>query len=391
MGNKQKAVLLFFDGESVSYVRFPRFFPNFEIVGASAPAGFGISGCDAGTVDGGPPVGIAVTEDIDALISASNTVIFCPTRQDIQFDRHIVPLLKKAVSLSKNIIYQMPLDDNEAAVVQEICGSREYHFSEQSAVLKDIELIGRPCFFYSSKEEVSGDELPPQNRLYDIETPLVLVAGAGERSGKLDVQYALRDEFQKLGYAVSQISSRWNDPVAGIHPFPGFMRSREFPEEEKVFKFNRFIKTIEEREEPEIIICGVPGGLKPLNEVFPNRFGILLFEVCRAISPDFSIFSMYYDTYDPGFFDELKKELLYSLGIRDVVFNISPCKANWDNMGYENQLNFLTLDYSFVTRQMEKVGVQGVSAFNCLDKRNAYQLANYIIEELSQFADVEAF
>lgn len=59
--------------------------------------------------------------------------------------------------------------------------------------------------------------------MYDINTPVIMVAGMHELTHKFKIQLEIRQYFQELGYSVSHISSKKIGAVLGAHSFPQFM------------------------------------------------------------------------------------------------------------------------------------------------------------------------
>ena len=148
-------------------------------------------------------------------------------------------------------------------------------------------------------------------KLYDIYTPVINVAGIGERTDKFILQLAVKDYLERQGYHVILVSSRDNSMyLDNVYALPAFMNGL-IPPEYKIILYNNFIKKIEEEEKPEVIITGIPGEIMPISKVQPGHFGIHAFQILNAVNPDFLIMSLYGNEISGKYVKELKQIMKY--------------------------------------------------------------------------------
>lgn len=160
-----------------------------------------------------------------------------------------------------------------------------------------------------SEQYMNVDTIPA--KLYDIYTPIISVAGIGERTDKFLLQLAVKDYLEKQGYHVILVSSRDNSMyLDNVYALPVFM-NEVISSEYKIFLYNHFIKKIEEEEKPEVIIIGIPGEIMPISKVQPGHFGIHAFQILNAVNPDFLIMSLYGNEISGKYVKELKQIMKY--------------------------------------------------------------------------------
>lgn len=148
-------------------------------------------------------------------------------------------------------------------------------------------------------------------KLYDIYTPIIDIAGIGEKTDKFLLQLAVKDYLERQGYHTILVSSRDNSLyLDNVYSLPVFMNGG-IPPEYKIILYNHFIKKIEEEEKPEVIIIGIPGEIMPISKVQPGHFGIHAFQILNAVNPDFLIMSLYGNEISGKYVKELKQIMKY--------------------------------------------------------------------------------
>lgn len=99
--------------------------------------------------------------------------------------------------------------------------------------------------------------------MYDISTPIITVAGMGEKTNKMELQMDLVISLQKDKYKVVWVSSRNEALLYNGQKFPTFMYDEGVSEKKKILMYNHYLKWIEQSEKPDVILIGIPGGIMP--------------------------------------------------------------------------------------------------------------------------------
>jgi len=160
------------------------------------------------------------------------------------------------------------------------------------------------------------------DKLLEIETPVISVFAQGMRTDQLAVELSLREFFLGLGYKVSQVGACEAGQFFGFPCMPQFMHE---PSDayHKILDFNTHVKDIEEREQPEVMILGVPGAIMKFGDRDLQGLGILPFIVANAVPSDEAILCTYYAKYEDAYYEELDHFFQYRLGCHLRFINIA--------------------------------------------------------------------
>lgn len=159
--------------------------------------------------------------------------------------------------------------------------------------------------------------------ILEINVPVVGIMGMWDSTDKFEVSLALRENFIKDGYKVSQIGSRNYCEIMDFHSFPRFMLDPTEGEEDKIYRFNRYLKQLVDEELPDVILITIPGGTQQLNNKFPNRFGILPFLVSKAVAFDALLLCTFYEPNAGELFELISTSFKYKYGCEADGFHMS--------------------------------------------------------------------
>ena len=370
---KNKKVLVYpYDSEFSPILRNKDMFSGYDVIGLVSPGGWGMSGKDAGIADDGDKLNLIVSNDFDDMLPLCDSVFFSEAVLPLDFDRYILPKVIKGAEQGKEILFFRKMEKKHRATLEEVCVKNNVGFMSYDNY---------------------GDVNFAQNEfdvLHKINTPIIFVAGVYERTQKFEIQLSLRERLSSMGYKVSQVGSRGYCELLGFHSFPKFMYSSSVGEEKKIFQFNNYIKSIETNENPDVIIIGIPGGVMRLNDTFTSRFGILAYEVSQAVTPDAAILSTLYEDFNPEYFQKLTTSIKYKLGIDISCYNLSNLQFDWSESKDNNKEYYLSLESSFIDQKKVNYDKLETPIFNILNKEDKSKIANYLIDILSYFGEIES-
>ena len=311
-------------------------FPNFEIVEAVSPNGWGYVGKDAGSKIG-VETGVLVKHEQEIDFNRIEKMFLMPSIIPLE-DKHFQAMIDKAHSLNIDIV-DMRCNGND------VCLKRN--------------------------EELYGTEIKK------IDKPVILVIGTGDRTNKFDIQLIIRECFNKTGYTVSQIGTKGYCEYLGFHSFPNFMYSN-LPVTDRIIGFNHYIYEISKSESADAIIIGVPGGLMPYSEKYNNDFGYLNFMVSNAITPDYVILATTYVDYNKDYISAIIESLRYKYEYDvDAVF-IGNSSINWDVTETLDTLTHVTLDKDYIDEEVKKCDAYSVYELDSI-KRFGEQLISTLV------------
>lgn len=369
---KQRVAIYPFDHEFLPLVRNNPQENRWQFTHLISPAGWGFAGKDAGELDQGSEVGIEVSDNLEKTFDFVDTVLFAQSVRAIDKEKEILPKLEMAIKNKKNIICTVDLSSKQCLQYQSMCASEGCSFNYYNNNL-------------FNKSEIK-DFLHQELVLRDISSSVVMVFGITNNMGKLDSQLALQQFFKEQGYKTSLISSKSYGSLLNTHPAPGFLFCNDFSETEKVLLFNQYVKQIEIKEKPDVIIIGVPGGLFPLKKQDTANFGILPFIMSRSAQPDASIVCTYAEGYSKQYFDELNPVLdnRFSMGL--VGYSINNVTIDFATASPADLPRFIHINEELVSRRIPNEVKDFV-----FSKGEQEQLFAKVLTKLHDYGEVEAF
>lgn len=252
-----KNILIYpYDGENYPYFKFLKW----EKCHLISPPGWGYVG---NSVEIDENI-FKISADFETKVKDSDIVWFVNSRWDLDYDKYIYPRILLANQLKKKIIITRVLTE------------------EQKNILKKIITCDRLNMY----EEVH--EVETNNIMYPINSPIVCIAGANEYCNIIDIQMYIHQSMLSSGYNIVSVVPEKEGVVLGLPVFPSFM-SAEISEQRKIVQFNHYIKNIEEKYHPELIVVGIPGALYKVNNYYLGNMGITAYEVAQATPPDYVI------------------------------------------------------------------------------------------------------
>lgn len=156
-----------------------------------------------------------------------------------------------------------------------------------------------------------------------IDVPVVFVAGITHYTEKFHVQLALRKRLLDYGYKVSQIGSKQYSGLFGFHSFPSFM-VEPMDNTERILLFRKYVKYIEQKEQPDIVVIGIPGGIMAVNKKHHFDYGMTAYMISQAVEPDYVIMSMLYGkNYTEDQLEEINQTCRYKFNFEINSFHLS--------------------------------------------------------------------
>ncbi len=353
------------------YGRLSKFYDEIRLV---APAGWGMTGKDAGRADNGIHIGLTVKSDFQNELINCDTVIFCDYSLPLDFEKHIYTKVIQSICQKKNIVYLLPIDSDSEQKFRTLCRYDGVTFT---------------CFRNEySKNFLEDCKNEPPFTIKTIDVPVIFVLGVGERTNKFDIQLALRNYYLENGYKVSQVGTRSYCEWAGFHSFPDFMINKSLSETQKVVYFNNFIKSIEKAEKPDVFIIGVPGGIISLSEIFYQDFGMLAYQVSCAVKPDICVLSLYYDKYKQDLLEYVNTSVSYRFGLEVDYLNVANVKIDMPISIEKRKLNYLSIDTYRCEEIKAILNTPDKPIFNILNTEDAKKLSDFTKSKLEEYSEI---
>lgn len=333
-----------------------------EITALVSPKGWGLVG---NTYDNGR---LHVASDFKNIPSDIDILLIPGFEQFPFFEDKAVERILEVVSQFKRVI--------------------SYHkFSKKNEELLRMTLHNNFCL-YETFPDTTGFKIEPtyaSERILPINTPILAIAEMLDGTDAFEVGLALRAEFTNMGYKVVQIGSRPYCDVVGGNQIPNFMRYTTLSEVEKVFQFNRYVKYLSEKEDPDLIILNVPDAIQSYDEKHTVGFGILPYLIFKAVRVDFLIVCSIFYQDSPEIFEIINQACTYKFDTSVGLFHMSGLRFDIEKMERSKILYGEYLDSDTVDKYIEKSREKyKIPIMNLKNNANISAACELVIESLSK-------
>ncbi len=321
-----------------------------------APKGFGMEGEDVSVCDGGNPLNIKISSDYDVNIIQADAAFFGYIEANISVESY-KEKIRKAIVLKKRVFITKELME----------------FLGDTDEFGPVELID-----YTNSKQEDGLTLS----LLSIPVPVIMIVGVGDRCDKFSIQVKLGNCFSVQGYRVLNCGTKDFSKLFGIEALPQFL-FEPMDNGMKIRQFNSYIYNSVMKDNPEVVIIGVPGGIMQVNPYEFSEFGELAFIISNAIKSDISILSLYSQELNQDFLDHLIKLCRYKLNYQVNYINI----ANTDFLisPEEKECQYTTVPSAHIIDNIIKTfHYEDAFLFNALDDISMREACNRILCELEE-------
>nr|WP_162990789.1 hypothetical protein [Maliibacterium massiliense] len=142
-------------------------------------------------------------------------------------------------------------------------------------------------------ERVIGTNLY-NNTIHRIPVPVLAVMGIDECCDKFALQLSIKEYLDAANFKALFICSNPLGALFDMYTIPLFMFERELSFEQKIFGFNQYVFDLYEKEKPDVVIIGIPGGIMALIEDEYNHFFEMAYLITNAVQFDGGFLNVYY-------------------------------------------------------------------------------------------------
>lgn len=133
-----------------------------------------------------------------------------------------------------------------------------------------------------------------EKRIYHISTPIIVIAGMGESSGKSECQLELKAYMDSKGYKAGWFCSDSLAGLMGMTTLPEFLFADNISFPEKVRLLNRYIYDYCAMRNPDVVIINIPGALISVSSLDASYFSEIPLIISAALQVDCGIFTLYH-------------------------------------------------------------------------------------------------
>ncbi len=355
----EKVLIYPYDIESYVLVKYSHLLVNLQISKVVSLQGWGYVGS---YINIGKDV-LEIGADFEEAMEECSVVWFVKSKREIDFEKFIFPLYKKAVLRNKKIIFTCEVEEASKKQILLLAGNKNVYF---------------PNSAYNIEEQIIFHS--------EIDVPIVLVAGTTPYTDKFNTQLVLYNNLKKLGYKVLLIGTKEYTQFFGGQIFPEFLFENNIESSQKVILLNNYVNNMVEHVKPDIVIAGVPGGIIPVTEHIPIDYGVLGFQMGQALRPDCIVLNLMANNYSKGEIDDIGKEAIRILNSNKVFYTVTDKLIDLKDTEKNKMIQYVSLDESYVLQKIkdydEKVFFHG-------SKNNMEQLVEYIINYLAEDIEIQ--
>ena len=333
MNIKKKLLISPLDINTTPIVRYRDLLQNYTLVGAVAPTGWGYENKDVNFIDGGQETAFTVNNDFEEKIKECDSVLFNFSNHGTNLSKYLKPQIELASNMGKEVL------------ISDSCNSENKKNIEEFKNLNNVTILNNI---------VSMEKTTVYKELFNINTPIVLVVGLGERCNKFETQLSVKEYFEQSGYNVCLIGSKGYSKLFDSEVIPSFLFDNQYDIEEKIYLFNHYVKELERTKAPDVFVIGIPGGIMPFNQKETNHFGVLSYIASNAFRADAVVMNLYFDFYTDEYFKEMYSYCKYKYDFNVICHVIANTKYDLNLENIEEYLTFLSLDSRFTVSNISE-------------------------------------
>lgn len=368
MNNKEYKVAVFpYDYETFPVLKYQSELEKFEIVSVLSMKGWGLIGKRALEIGKDYADDDLIVEDpFDVCDIKQFDVLWVVESEHKLEHKYLYECIKLMAKSNKKIFVSRRLTEKQKEKIREICESSN-----------------TTIWIPNEEDEVffDGDE-----QIYNLDTPVIAVTGIGEKTNKMELQLEIYSRLKRDGYNVCWISSRNEAVLFGGQAFPQFILKNTMSEKNKILTYNHYLKLLEQENTPDIFLIGVPGSIMPITKKHVDNFGIAAYEIFNAVTPDFMILSLYYNSgFRSKYFEQLDNLVKYKFNVEIDCYNISNVSQDTYSMGDISPIEYILWENEELAKNIQAMEFGEKALFNRKIYGDMYQ---NIIGKLSDYDEL---
>lgn len=336
MGKFSICAVPFSVGDIPVIVNLTKFKPEYIVDSVVAPTGLGLEGRDIAAIENRDELGYTVTSNLKDSIRSSDTVlILSKDKYDPLYD-YAVKAIEEAVRQRKDIICLLNLDKETMNRYKEICYKKNIDFH---------------YIFEDKLPRVSYEDI--SEPLYHPYAPVIFIGELAENVQGYEVFCNLVKLCQDKSLRVSAIGLERANGLFGFHTIDLSDIKGELSN--RVYRINKYIRNIEEHENPSIIIIKLPKPMMKFDEDVRYDFGLSAYLISQSVPASFFIACSPYGFFSEKFWKPMSDSFQAKFGYEiDAVHISNKLVDNTDEMD-KNRLSFIHIPTCKVQEDIEKI------------------------------------
>lgn len=251
---------------------------------------------DAGSINKGIKLGVNLTNNFDEALSNCNTVIIADSAFNNNLQEDIIKKIKLSLSSKKDVICCAKLNDEEIGIFNEIAKKNNVNFK------------------YLDTSYSVDKYTTYKDSTYPITTSVMGIGKLLSHNNSTLASIEYFKEYKKNGYDVVIVNTNRNCLILGHEIIPNEFFSDNHSVNDKILILNHFLRTIDQRKSPNLIILQFPDNMMKYSNVTSEDFGIYTYMISQAIAFDYFALVSDIGNYSNTFYKELSTCFKYRFG-----------------------------------------------------------------------------
>lgn len=332
---------------------------EYRVCGIVSPRGWGYG--DTSLLIGDEE--IVIQASLRQVESAYDCICLVNSRYSLNFTNSIMPIIHECAEKNLDVIVCRDFTEQELQIIKSYIDKDKLHILYET--YRDIKM---------------------ENEIFEIDIPVVLITDIFAELNSQDVQLKIYDELKAKGYAVKLVSSkREMRLIRDIDSIPQSVLREYGTNKEKILRFNHYIKQIEIKENPDLIIIGIPGNLMEISKKVTGDFGSSAYIISRGVISDYVVCNFPYFQDFEGRYSELCKCVENRLETKVDACNVIPQYLDLMESEEYGELEYLGLSAEYVEKKLQK----HEKIFFLQDKKEILRIADEIVKKLEGYAEIK--
>ena len=254
---------------------------------------------------------------------------------------------------------------------------KEYAIAQKKEILQEKDT-------FEAIEDLRGYQLKT------MEVPVLAILGSGEQCSKFESTSIIVRRIRERGYRVLAISGNVYAKVNKMEKIPDYFFSNTVDLETKIMNFNRYVTELCEKQNPDIIVIEIPGGILPIAKMEYFHFGELAIVITEALEIDAAAYNLYENVATleqkelETYLETLSAHCFYKYRIQISFFAVSSqhLKANKE----EKKIDFLYLPEKFMKEKAKRQSNENLVFLNNI--KAVQDKVDKILKELTENVEV---
>ena len=304
-------------------------------------------------------IGLSTTS-YEAVINECDIVILCDNYRGLLTDKYI-RIIEYTLQHGKEI-FALPVVESQV------------DFSDYKGQYRILEHL--------PENQGIEEAHSPVKHIRRINTPIIGIVGQGECCGKFENQILVKTVLDE-NYETIAITSNPLGALFGHYTTPSIL-FEEMSFTQKIIKYNQYVRGVEESNNPDAIVLGIPGGIAPYNARSSNNFAEYPLVVSSAVPIDLGVLCVYYNASFSQ--DSALKEMIhYCKGRFEIQLGaISVSSTYCDFSTVDDGVTFEHLSREFMHRyhrEYENIGIPVMSPLMGEEAKAAIRLCVRQLQE----------